>query len=103
MTSRISIASGTLPVGFAAVAPPSPTQLAWRGRIEAVLRVAAPALDLLLAAGDRVSRAVDRDEPDAALPGAGERAGTVVPPHRRVGAGGTAVRPGGPHRARDER
>lgn len=42
------------------VAPPSPTQLAWRGRIEAGLRVAAPFLDLLLAAGDRVSRAVDR-------------------------------------------
>lgn len=41
---------------------PTPTQLAWRGRIEAVLRVAAPALDLLLAAGDRLSRVVDRDE-----------------------------------------
>ena len=33
--------------------PPTPTQLAWRGRIEAVLRIAAPALDLVLAAGDR--------------------------------------------------
>jgi hypothetical protein len=95
MTSRISIACATLPVGFAAVAPPSPTQLAWRGRIEAVLRVAAPALDLLLAAGDRVSRALDREEPGAALPGRGAPAGTVVPPHRRVGAGGTAARQGG--------
>lgn len=38
--------------------PPSPTQLAWRERIEAGLRVAAPALDLLLAVGDRVSRVV---------------------------------------------
>jgi hypothetical protein len=103
MTSRISIASVTLPVGFAAVAPPSPTQLAWRGRIEAVLRVAAPALDLLLAAGDRVSRAVDRDEPDPALPGPGERAAPVVPPHRRIGAGGTAARRAGTDRARDER
>jgi hypothetical protein len=45
--------------------PPTPTQLAWRGRIEAVLRIAAPALDLLLAAGDRVSRIVERDELDA--------------------------------------
>jgi hypothetical protein len=43
------------------VAPPTPTQLAWRGRIEAMLKVAAPFLDVLLAVGDRVSRAVDRD------------------------------------------
>ena len=41
--------------------PPTPTQLAWRGRIESVLHLAAPALDLLLAAGDRLSRVVDRD------------------------------------------
>lgn len=55
------------------MAPPSPTQLAWRGRIEAGLRFAAPALDLLLFAGDRVSRAVDRDTLDS------------PPPARRVG------------------
>jgi hypothetical protein len=42
--------------------PPTPTQLAWRGRIEAVLRIAAPALDLVLAAGDRLSRIVEREE-----------------------------------------
>lgn len=41
---------------------PTPTQLAWRGRIEAALRIAAPALDLVLAAGDRLSRIVERDE-----------------------------------------
>jgi hypothetical protein len=34
----------------------SPSQLANRARIESLLRIAAPALDLLLAAGDRVSR-----------------------------------------------
>jgi hypothetical protein len=44
---------------------PTPTQLAWRGRIEAVLRIVAPALDLVLAAGDRLSRVVERDEIDA--------------------------------------
>jgi hypothetical protein len=44
--------------------PPTPTQLAWRGRIEAVLRIAAPALDLVLAAGDRLSRVVEREEID---------------------------------------
>jgi hypothetical protein len=42
----------------------TPAQRAWRGRIEAVLRVTAPALDLLLAAGDRLSRAVERDDLD---------------------------------------
>ena len=42
----------------------SATQRAWRGRIEAVLRLAAPALDLYLAAGDRLSRAVERDDLD---------------------------------------
>ncbi len=42
----------------------SPAQRAWRGRIEAVLRVSAPALDLVLAAGDRLSRAVERDDLD---------------------------------------
>ena len=60
------------------MAPPTPTQLVWRGRIEAVLRLASPALDLLLATGDRLSRLVDRDEPVASLP---------VPAQRRVGSG----------------
>jgi hypothetical protein len=71
------------------VAPPSPTQLAWRRRIEAALRVAAPALDLLLAAGDRVSRAVDRggdDELDGLPPGPP----APVPSRRRVGPGPAA-------------
>ncbi len=45
---------------------PTPTQLVWRGRIEAALRLAAPALDLLLTAGDRLSRAVEREELDPA-------------------------------------
>ena len=48
-------------------------QRAWRGRIEAALRVAAPALDLFLAAGDRLSRAVEREDLD------------WVPPRRALG------------------
>jgi hypothetical protein len=88
MTSRISIACGTLTVRFAAVAPPSPTQLAWRARIEAVLRVAAPALDLLLAAGDRISRAVDRGDDELESLPAGP--GAPAPARRRVGPGPTA-------------
>jgi hypothetical protein len=66
------------------VAPPTPTQLAWRGRIEAGLHIAAPFLDLLLIAGDRLSRAVDRDELDAPPPA---RAVTPIPAQRRVGPG----------------
>jgi hypothetical protein len=42
----------------------SPSQRAWRARIEAALRIAAPGLDLMLAAGDRLSRAVERDDLD---------------------------------------
>jgi len=38
----------------------SPTQLATRRRIEGAIRLAAPFLDLLLAAGDRVSRLAAR-------------------------------------------
>lgn len=51
------------------MAPASPRQLAARGRLEGVLRVVGPALDLVLLAGDRLSRAVDRsdDEPLPAI------------------------------------
>ena len=70
------------------MAPLTRTQLAWRARVETGLRIVAPALDLLLAAGDRVSRAVDRgdDELDS-LP-----AGPVapVPSRRRIGPGPVA-------------
>jgi hypothetical protein len=45
-----------------AMAVRSPSQLANRARIEALLRIAAPALDLVLAAGDRVSRVAGRNE-----------------------------------------
>jgi hypothetical protein len=41
----------------------------WRGRIEAGLRLTAPVLDLVLAAGDRLSRMVDREEPELIMPG----------------------------------
>jgi hypothetical protein len=70
------------------VARPSPTQLAWRRRIEAVLRVAAPALDLLLAAGDRVSRAVDRGDDELDSLPAGQVA--PLPSRRRIGPGPAA-------------
>ena len=62
------------------MAQPSPSQLIWRRRVETALGVVAPALDLLLAAGDRLSRAVERDDLD------------WVPPRRAL-ANGSASRP----------
>ena len=55
------------------------TQRAWRGRIEAALRLAAPVLDLYLAVGDRLSRAVERDDLDWVPPRA------VLSPNDTVG------------------
>ncbi len=57
---------------------PTPTQLAWRRRFEAVLRLAAPALDLVLLAGDRLSRRVEPEDldwvpPRASLPASAPR------------------------------
>jgi len=51
------------------MAPPTPDQLRRRARIELVLKLAQPGLDLMLAFGDRLSRVVDRsdDEPVPAL------------------------------------
>jgi hypothetical protein len=51
------------------MALPSSRQLAARHRLEQALRVVGPALDLVLLAGDRLSRAVDRsdDEPLPAI------------------------------------
>jgi hypothetical protein len=48
-----------------------------RRRVEFVIRALAPALDLLLLVGDRVSRVLDRDDPDympARMPYEGESA-----------------------------
>jgi hypothetical protein len=68
------------------MAPPSPSQLAARHRLEQLLRLAAPALDLVLLAGDRLSRAVDRsdDEPLPAIryPGVGRPIGSGSAPAR---------------------
>jgi hypothetical protein len=66
------------------VATPTPSQLQWRRRLEAVLRVVEPGLNLLLAAGDRLSRVVDRDGLDTPAPP--RRVDTPDAP-RRVTAG----------------
>ncbi|HEV2753848.1 MAG TPA: hypothetical protein VGV36_08455 [Solirubrobacteraceae bacterium] len=50
-----------------------------------MLRLAAPALDLLLGAGDRLSRAVARDQPEPIPVYRPERGGDR--PRRQVGPG----------------
>jgi hypothetical protein len=46
------------------MAPLTPGQLRTRQRVETVIRLMAPALDLVLAVGERVSRVVERDDPE---------------------------------------
>jgi hypothetical protein len=55
------------------VAHRTPSQLALRRRVESVIRLAAPALDLLLFAGDRASRVAGRNEVDPEPPRLGRR------------------------------
>jgi hypothetical protein len=44
------------------MAPLSPDQVRTRARVESVIRLAAPALDLVLAAGERLSRLVEPED-----------------------------------------
>jgi hypothetical protein len=46
------------------VAKLTPDQLRTRERVETVIRLVAPALNLMLAAGERVSRIVEPDDPE---------------------------------------
>jgi hypothetical protein len=46
------------------MATPTPAQRRWRARIEGALLLAAPLLDAYLAAGDRLSRMVEREDLD---------------------------------------
>jgi hypothetical protein len=66
------------------VAALTPAQRANVRRIESLIRLAAPALDLLLFAGDRVSRVVGRNEIDP------------EPPRRTMGPAGARTPIGGP-------
>lgn len=63
---------------------PTPNQLVWRRRIEAGIRIAEPGLNLVLTVGDRVSRWVDRGQPDTYVPA---RRVSSDAGQRRVGAG----------------
>jgi hypothetical protein len=55
------------------VAIRTPAQLANRRRVERVIALAAPALDLLLFVGDRVSRVAGRNDVDPEPPRLGRR------------------------------
>jgi hypothetical protein len=44
------------------MAPMTPDQVRTRERIEGLIQLMAPALDLVLAAGDRLSRLVERED-----------------------------------------
>jgi hypothetical protein len=44
--------------------PPTGTNIVLLRRVERVIRVLAPALDLMLAVGDRVSRLLEPGDPD---------------------------------------
>ena len=44
------------------MAPMTPDQLRTRQRIEGVIRLVSPALDVVLAVGERISRVVERDD-----------------------------------------
>jgi hypothetical protein len=60
----------------------TPAQVRTRNRVEAVIRLLSPALDLLLATGERVSRVVgseDREPVAARVVPAGGRAPRAVP------------------------
>jgi hypothetical protein len=50
------------------MARPTPQQLAVRGRIESLIRLAEPALDLMLWMGDKLARRVEPDDGDYVPP-----------------------------------
>ncbi|MGI8660655.1 MAG: hypothetical protein ACR2LH_06415, partial [Thermoleophilaceae bacterium] len=67
----------------------TPEQLRTRARIESLIRLAAPVLDLVLAVGERVSKLVEPEDHEYYPP----RSRTVAePPPSRAGDGGGARR-----------
>lgn len=42
----------------------TPRQAVWQDRVESLIGLAAPALDLVLAAGERISRIAEREDHD---------------------------------------
>ena len=63
------------------MSPLTPDQVRTRQRVESLIRVMAPALDLVLAVGDRVSRVVERDDVEYYPPRV-TRGAEQTPPNR---------------------
>jgi hypothetical protein len=82
MTSRMSTTARVY--NRSSVAVLTPAQRSRVRRVEALIRVVAPALDLLLFAGDRLSRVAGRNEIDP------------EPARRTMGAGSVRTPIGGP-------
>ncbi|HEX6116986.1 MAG TPA: hypothetical protein VFY99_07785 [Solirubrobacterales bacterium] len=55
----------------------SPQQIAWRDRVEGLIGLAAPALDLLLAVGDRISRIAEPTDHEYYPVRSGSEAGSL--------------------------
>ena len=66
------------------MSPPTPEQVRTRDRFEALIRLMAPAMDVVLAAGDRLSRIVERQDYEYFPP----RAGSIEPPGPTSGVRG---------------
>lgn len=67
---------GTIPSG--PMAPLTPEQVRRRERVEGLIRLAAPALNLVLAVGERVSRLVEPEDHEYYPPRS--RSGSEPPP-----------------------
>ena len=74
------------------MAAPSPQQVRLRERFEALIGLAAPALDLILAAGDRLSRAAGPEDEYYPIRPPGE-AFELSPVSRSSGEAGSAAAP----------
>jgi hypothetical protein len=55
----------------------TPQQIVWRDRVEGVIGLAAPALDLLLAVGDRISRIAEPQDHEYYPVRSGSEAGSL--------------------------
>ncbi len=55
----------------------NPQQIAWRGRVEGMIALAAPALDLLLSVGDRISRIAEPEDHEYYPVRSGSEAGSL--------------------------
>lgn len=69
------------------MAPLTPDQLRRRERIESLIRVAAPALNLVLAVGERISKLVEPEDHEYYPPRARGEAGDKPAPTAGNGAG----------------